>query len=135
MSGISKSLAFQRPARNSREQVFVHDPLVQGVLVDDDQAIVAFGDEIAVVKLDRGRRRFARKGNRRQWSNRRRGLEGRWECWRGIGEGGFEEIRQAFAQFAAFGILDRGVDENLGTAAGTRSLPSSFSRTADITRP
>src|SRR5580698_2986420 len=28
-----------------------------------------------------------------------------------------------------------GADENLGTAAGTRSLPSSFSRTADITRP
>ena len=47
-----QALAFQRAARNAGQQVFVHDPLVQGVLVDDDQAVVGFGDEIAVVKLD-----------------------------------------------------------------------------------
>ena len=50
-----ESLAFQRAAGNAGEQVFVHDPLVEGVLVDDDQSVIALGDEIAVVKLDCGR--------------------------------------------------------------------------------
>ena len=47
-------LRFQRAARHAGEQLFVHDPLVQRVLVDDDHAVFALGDEIAVVKLDGG---------------------------------------------------------------------------------
>jgi hypothetical protein len=54
-----QALAFQRTARNARQQVFVHDAFMKGVLIDDDQAVIAFGDEITVMKLDR-RRRFAR---------------------------------------------------------------------------
>ena len=45
-------LRFERPARDAGEQLLVHDPLVQRVLVDDDQPVVALGDEVAVVELD-----------------------------------------------------------------------------------
>ena len=48
-------LRFQRPAAEPGEQFLVHDPLVQRVLVDDDQPIVALGDQIAVVQLNRRR--------------------------------------------------------------------------------
>ena len=49
-----QTLAFQRAARDSGEQVFVEDAFVERVLIDDDQAIVAFDNEVAVVKLDGG---------------------------------------------------------------------------------
>ena len=48
-----KTLALQRPLRQAGEQILVHDPLVQGVLVDDDQSVLGFGHEVAVVKLQR----------------------------------------------------------------------------------
>ncbi len=72
--GNQKPLAFERAARDSGEQVLIHDPLVQGVLIDDDQAVVALGDEIAVVKLDRGDWQFA------AWRKRLWTLDGRlWQ--------------------------------------------------------
>ena len=55
-----KPLAFQGAARQPRQQVFVHDAFVQRVLVDDDQAVLALGDEIAVVKLNGGVRQVNR---------------------------------------------------------------------------
>ena len=33
-------LRFERPARDARDQLLVHDPLVQRVLIDDDQSIL-----------------------------------------------------------------------------------------------
>jgi len=55
-----KALALERAAGQARQQVFVHDAFVKRVLVDDDQAVLALGDEIAVVKLNSG----MRQGNR-----------------------------------------------------------------------
>ena len=38
-------LTFQRTARDARFELFKHDALVERVLVDDDQPVVAFGNE------------------------------------------------------------------------------------------
>ena len=46
-------LRFQRAAVQPGQQFLIHDPLVQRVLIDDDHAVIALGDQIAVVNLDR----------------------------------------------------------------------------------
>src|SRR5258708_19118857 len=48
-----KPLRFERPALQPGEQLLVHDPLMQRVLIDDHEPIVALRDEVTVVKLDR----------------------------------------------------------------------------------
>ena len=52
--GDEPALGFEGAALEAGEELLVHDPLVQSVLIDDDQAVVALGDEVAVVELDGG---------------------------------------------------------------------------------
>ena len=51
-----------RPAAIRCRKLLVQDPLVQGVLVDDRHALVALGDEVAVVDLQGRGRRPSRRG-------------------------------------------------------------------------
>ncbi len=55
--GDEQALGFDPAALDAALQLLVQDPLVQGVLVDDDHAVVGLGDQVAVVDLDRLRER------------------------------------------------------------------------------
>ena len=52
--GDQKALRFKGAAGEAGAQLLVHDPLVEGVLVDDDHSFGGFGDEVAVVELNGG---------------------------------------------------------------------------------
>ncbi len=52
--GDKEVLGFEGAALHAGEKLLVHDALVEGVLVDDDQAVGGFGDEVAVVELHGG---------------------------------------------------------------------------------
>jgi hypothetical protein len=62
-------LRFQLPAEDFLAELFVEDALVEGVLVDDDHALVVLRDQIALVDLKTESRldwRALRTG--RQWN-------------------------------------------------------------------
>ena len=51
-SGMRRPLAFEGAAGGAGEEFFVEDAFVEGVLVDDDEAVGGFGDDVGVVELD-----------------------------------------------------------------------------------
>ena len=49
--GHEQPLRFQLAGEDLLAELLVQNPLVQGVLVDDDHALVVLGDQVAVVNL------------------------------------------------------------------------------------
>ena len=62
--GHQQPLRFQRARQYPFAQLFVEHSFVQGVLIDDHDAVVRFGNQIAIVDLH-GRNRLRRNSRRR----------------------------------------------------------------------
>ena len=71
--GHEQPLRLDAPLLQPGLQLLVQDPLVQGVLVDDDHPVVGLGDEVAVVDLDRLERDAASRDRRPAGPSGRRG--------------------------------------------------------------
>lgn len=56
-----EALGFQAACRDARFELFVQDPFVERVLVDNDQPVLGFGNQIRVMNLQ-GKRPLRRRG-------------------------------------------------------------------------